>query len=87
MFATCIMHELSMNHISLHEDRLDVVQSQPLRRTHFGQCTEVTGRWGLLSHAQNAFKWLALSIPQVDARYSLIHSTFTMAWKTGYVPE
>ena len=48
------------------------MQSQ--RRTHFGQCAEVTGRWGLLSHVQNAVKWLALSIPQVDAYYSLIHS-------------
>ena len=30
-------------------------------------CTGVTGRWGLLSHAQNADRWLALSKRLVEA--------------------
>ena len=30
-------------------------------------CAGVTGRWELISHSQNAVRWLALSIPQAEA--------------------
>ena len=30
-------------------------------------CAGVTGRWGLLSHAQDAVKWLALSVEYMEA--------------------
>ena len=30
-------------------------------------CAEVTGRWGLLTYAGNAVRWLALSVGQIEA--------------------
>ena len=29
-------------------------------------CAGVTGRWELISHSQNAVRWLVLSIPQAE---------------------
>ena len=47
----------------IKEAGLDVTQSHPLDRTHFGRpipdlisYARVTGRWGLLAHAHNAVK-------------------------------
>ena len=69
------MHEQLMNRIFLKKIRLDVMQSHPLRRMLWPipsliSCTGVTGRWGLLSHAQNAVRWPALSKRLVEALQS-----------------
>ena len=58
-----------MNHISLKIGRPRCYAKS--HRTHFGQyqlksqLARVTRRWGLPSHAQNAVRWLALSIQYV----------------------
>ena len=54
------------------------MQSHPLFGRRFGKYSAslgVTGRWGLLSHAQNAVRWLALSIRQLAAHtyHLLVH--------------
>ena len=43
-------------------------------------CTGVTGRWGLLSHAQNAIRWLTLSIQQILKRsvHANLHAQHAM---------
>ena len=39
-------------------------------------CTGVTGRWGLLSHAQNAVGWLALFKRSVESASLYEHVSF-----------
>ena len=59
-------YEQPTNHISLKKRPRCYVKS-PTAQDAFRlipgliSCTRVTGRWGLLSHAQNAVSWLALS--------------------------
>ena len=60
------MYEQSMNQISL-KNRFGCYAKSPTGQDTFWpipgliSCTEVTGRWGLLYHAQNVVRWLALS--------------------------
>ena len=68
-----MVHEQSMNHISLNKkDWLTCYAKSPTAQDAFEPIpglisyTGVTGRWGLLSHARNAVRWLTLSIQQVE---------------------
>ena len=69
--ASSYVHEQSTNHIqSLKRIRLDVMQSHPCTVQdvfrpipRLVSCIGVTGKWRLLSHAQNAV-WLAYKIMQ-----------------------
>ena len=62
---------LSMNHISLKKNRPRCYAKSPTAQDTFRpipgliSCTGLTGKWGLVSYAQNAVRWLALSILQV----------------------
>ena len=51
-----------------------------LANTRLIGCTGVTGRWGLLSHAQNAVRWLALSKGLVEAFEGIVSSTAVFSY-------
>ena len=77
---TCQVNVFICLTITLHEQphlppkiSLDVMQSHPLFQDAFQpipgliSCAGATGRWRLLSYAQNVVRWLHLSIRSVEA--------------------
>ena len=70
--ATAAIYVQSMNHVSVKSPT-----AQDAFRPIPGliSCAGVTRRWGLLSHAQNAVGWLALSKGSVDAFYQSKYCT------------
>ena len=83
-YVSVSVHEQSMKHTSLKNRPRCYVRSpavqdafQPI--SGLISCSGVTRRWGLLSHAQNAVRWLVLSKRSVEAlqrHHLFVHLSF-----------